>query len=151
MALLKEELAGKYITFIFDGTTRLGEAVNVVYRFCTEDFSKNELRLIDFTTTQKHMSGHQLGRHLIEVLTRKARIPDSFIVRDTCATNGAALRVIQPFMPGMMGLLCYSHMLQGTGSRFGFKQLDKLMTPFLAIQLMALVKSIWKEIMEGLI
>lgn len=147
--LLRRELHQQYVTFIFDGTSRLGEAVNVVYRFCPPDFSQVKMLLVDFTTLEKHMSGNQLGRHLIEVISTNMKIPYENVVgsaRDSCATNGAGLRVIQPFLPSMVNLLCYSHMLQGTASRFGFSAVDEFVTPFLVLQSMAIVKSLWKQV-----
>lgn len=146
--LLKEEIKGQYITFVFDGTTRLGEAVNVVVRFCPSDFNAIQQRLVNFTTLKKHLNGNELGRHLMDVL-RELHIPYEQVVgssRDSCATNGAGLRVIKPFLPSMMDVLCYSHMLQGTGSRLQFKSLDTFLTPFITLQTMAIVKSLWKEI-----
>lgn len=148
--LVTQEIVGQYVTLIFDGTTRLGEAVNVVYRFCPADFSGITQRLVDFTTMEKHMNGNELGRHLVNVITVKTKTPYSNLVgsaRDSCATNGAGLRVIQPFFPAMVNVLCYSHMLQCTGSRFEFVSLDQFVTPFLHLQSMAVVKSLWREIM----
>lgn len=147
--LLMQELDDQFITFVFDGTTRQGEAVNVVYRYCPADFKQIEQRLVDFTTMEKHMNGNQLGRRLVEVLTNKAKIPCTNVVgsaRDSCATNGAALRVIAPLFPAMLNVLCYSHMLQGTGTRFLLESMDEFVTPFLVLQSMPICKSLWSEI-----
>lgn len=74
VAMIHSELSTQYICFIFDGTTRLGEAVNVVYRYCTADFVICH-RLVDFTTTKAHMNGAELAQHLNEVLTSKMKLP----------------------------------------------------------------------------
>ena len=37
--LIRRELAGKYISIIFDGTTHLGEAMAVVVRFVSSDWT----------------------------------------------------------------------------------------------------------------
>ena len=37
-AKIKEEMQGKHVGVIFDGTTRLGEALSIVLRFVSEDF-----------------------------------------------------------------------------------------------------------------
>lgn len=148
-ALLEEELKDQLISFIFDGTTRLGEAVNVIYRFCPPDFSQIMMRLVNFTTLESHMNGNALGQHLNDVLTSTMRIPRNNVVgssRDSCSTNGAGLRVIHPLFPALLDCMCYSHMLQGTGARFQFEHLDEFMTSFLILQSMAVVKSVWKQI-----
>ena len=49
---LLKELFEQYIALAFDGTTRLGEAVNITARWCSIDFHIG-LRLIDFTTLAK--------------------------------------------------------------------------------------------------
>lgn len=77
------------------------------------------------------------------------KVPYNFVVsssRDSCATNNAGLRVIQPLYPAMVNIMCYSHMLQGTGSRFGFTALDEFVTPFVTLQSMAIVRTMWKSI-----
>ena len=43
------ELLDEYIGVAFDGTTRLGEAINTTARWCPKDL-KIKMRLIDFTT-----------------------------------------------------------------------------------------------------
>lgn len=89
------------------------------------------------------MDGDELGQHLNEVVSSKMKVPYKFVVgsaRDSCATNGAALRIVKPLLPAMASILCYSHMLQGTGTRFKFEALDEFMTPFLMLQSMAIAK-----------
>ena len=146
---LHAELEGKLISFIFDGTTRLGEAVNIIYRFCQPDFSEIVLRLVDFTTTEKHMNASELAQHLNKVLISRAKINSAQIVacsRDSCSTNGAGLRIIKPLLPAMADFMCYSHMLHGTGSRFTFDSLDQFISPLLILHKMPVVKSIWMQV-----
>jgi hypothetical protein len=50
--LLIKELFEQYIAIAFDGTTRLGEALNITGRWCSADFYLR-LRLLDFTTLAK--------------------------------------------------------------------------------------------------
>ena len=50
--LVIKELFEQYIALAFDGTTRLGEAVNITGRWCSADFYLR-LRLLDFTTLAK--------------------------------------------------------------------------------------------------
>jgi hypothetical protein len=145
---IEQEIFDQYITFIFDGTTRLGEAVNIIYRYCPSDFSGVKLRLVDFTTLLKHMDGTELGQHLNEVLSSVVKVPFKCLVgasRDSCATNGAGLRLIKPLLPALFDFMCYSHMLHGTGTRFHIAALDDFLTPLLSIQSMAVVKSMYHE------
>ena len=87
--LLDSELEGQHIGIGFDGTTRLGEAINTTGRWCDDTFHIN-MRLLDFTTLAKHVNNIQLAAHEVEV-TRKRGIPASGIVnvaRDSVAVNG---------------------------------------------------------------
>jgi hypothetical protein len=147
--LLSKEIFEQYICIVFDGTTRLGEAVNVIFRYCPPDFSGIQQRLVDFTTLEKHMNGDELGQHLNSVISTKYGLPPKFIVgsaRDSCSTNGAGLRVIAPLFTSMLGGVCYSHMLHCAGPHFGWVSLNEFVTPFLTLLGTPVVKSVWKDL-----
>ena len=59
-ALLNFELREQYLCIGFDGTSRLGEAINIAARWCSISFNL-EKRLIDFTTLLKHVDNVQLA------------------------------------------------------------------------------------------
>lgn len=59
--LLLSEIKGQYVSTSFDGTTRLGEAVNMVNRWCSASFHLVQ-RLTMFRTVEKHMDHRQLAR-----------------------------------------------------------------------------------------
>ena len=65
--LIRRELAGKYMSVIFDGTTRLEEAVAVVVRFVSSDWTV-EQRLIKLQMLAKSMKGEKVARELIHIL-----------------------------------------------------------------------------------
>eukprot|EP00966_Prymnesium_polylepis_P117858 2724956-Prymnesium_polylepis.1 len=52
---LRAELKGEKVTVIFDGTTRLGEAIVILLRWCPSDFSRIQMRLVTVATAEKHM------------------------------------------------------------------------------------------------
>lgn len=90
---IKKELEGQSFSMIFDGTTRVGEVLAVVVRFCAVDFSLHT-RLVALTTAAKHMTGNELSAQIIRVLIQRvgAESLDNVLAtsRDSCATNGAA-------------------------------------------------------------
>jgi hypothetical protein len=51
---------GKYMGIAFDGTSRLGEAINVCVRYISDDFHI-EYRLVMFATTAKHVNNQELA------------------------------------------------------------------------------------------
>ena len=58
------ELADKYVSVTFDGTTRLGEAMAVVVRFVSSDWTL-EQRLMKLQMLAKSMKGEEVARELI--------------------------------------------------------------------------------------
>ena len=58
VAHIRQEIAGKKIAAIFDGTTRLGEAMVVVLRFMTDDWQIQHC-LVRLLMLAKSMSGEE--------------------------------------------------------------------------------------------
>jgi hypothetical protein len=67
MKTVLAEMEGQFVSSAFDGTTRLGEAMNMVNRWCTADF-KLVKRLTMFKTVLKHMNHKELARLIDEKL-----------------------------------------------------------------------------------
>ena len=66
-ARVKDEIQGKDISIIFDGTTRLGEVLVVVVRFHEEWTIKQRLVSVQFL--QKSVNGDELARLIISILS----------------------------------------------------------------------------------
>jgi hypothetical protein len=147
ISLLKKELDGHFVTLIFDGTTRIGEAVNVCARFITDDFELVQ-RLVAFKTTEKSMDGPGLSRFINEIVQKQLQLDSDLIVggaRDSCSTNHAAMRLMEHNYASMQDLLCIAHTLSHTGEHADLPVLDGFMTPWLTlISLSSAAKTIWK-------
>ena len=65
---MKQELQGKHVGVIFDGTTRLGEAMAIILRFVCESWTL-EQRLVRIQLLSKSMTGEEIARELIHVLS----------------------------------------------------------------------------------
>lgn len=94
--LLKMELHSHFLGIAFDGTSRLGEAVNVVGRFCTDKFEIVH-RLLRFLTTKLHMKGSEFATMITRVVVLELGIDPALLVniaRDSVAVNGAAARIL---------------------------------------------------------
>lgn len=149
--LLKSELKEEFFTVVFDGTTRIGEVMAVVVRYCTADF-RIQYRLIRLSTTAKHMSGVELSGMLLRTLVQRLgeNVFDSVLAaaRDSCATNGVALRSMkQCAMPELTDILCFSHTLHNCAKHMQMNTLDEWLTPW--FQLMAhshRAKKLWNDL-----
>ena len=122
---IKAELNGQYVSAIFDGTTRLGEAFAIVLRFISH--SKIKQRLIKFQILVKTMTGEEIARELISILQVNYGINSNKLVacmHDRASANGAAMRTIKIVFPMVVDIGCYSHTLDLVGEKFDLPVLD---------------------------
>ena len=116
---IKQEIAGKCISVIFDGTTRLGEVLAVIVRFVCN--WKIEQRLIRLEFLSKSMSGEEIARELISTLSVCMGIAPSFLLatmRDKASVNNLAMRTISVIYPNAIDIGCCSHALDHVGEKF---------------------------------
>ena len=147
---LRKELDGHFVTLTFDGTTRIGEVVNVVARYVTDDFILIQ-RLVAVKTAKKAMKGDELSRFMNQIVQRGLQLDASLVVggsRDSCSTNGVAIRLMETNYQAMQDLLCISHTLSHTGEHADFQVLDAFMTPWLTLVTNhPMAKTIWKGLL----
>lgn len=76
-ARIKNDIAGKHLSVIFDGTSRLGEALAVIVRFVGEDWTL-EQRLIRMQMLSKSMAGQEIHKYSFGDLWSTTRTPPCF-------------------------------------------------------------------------
>ena len=116
---IKAEIAGKNVSVIFDGTTRLGEALVIVLRTVTS-FRINQY-LVCFQTLSKSMTGEELARELIRVLsTEYGLAPERLLaaMRDRASVNGVAMATLRVVYPSLIDVGCYAHTIDIVGEKF---------------------------------
>lgn len=146
---ITEEVAGRKVCLIYDGTTRLGEVTAVLARWCSDSFMI-EQRLIALRTVKRHMNGEGLGSFLIDVIAQLGIRSQSVVctARDSCSTNAKAERSIQPILIQSTSMLCVSHTLSHTAEHVELPVLKEFMTPWLSlVQHHPSAKSKWKEML----
>lgn len=135
---LTAEMKDKHFTLVFDGTTRLGEAIALVTRCITNDFNI-QMRLIAFKTTKVHLNGDALFRLIVTTLQRDLGLDLDLCIgfaRDSCPTNHDALQRCAPLAPNAVAMLCFvllSRTLHNLGKHLGFSVLDEFMTSCLQL------------------
>lgn len=75
-----------------------------------------EQRLVRVQLIAKSMSGEEIARELISVLSTSYSIDSSKVIacmRDGAAANGVAVRTLSILYPTLMEIKCYSHTLEG--------------------------------------
>ena len=65
---IHSEIDGQQLSVIFDGTSRLGEALVVVLRFVNRDWSVQQ-RLVRMQMLSKSLAVEEIARELINVLS----------------------------------------------------------------------------------
>ena len=65
---LKQELQGKQVGVIFDGTTRLGEAMTIILQYVSDSWTL-EQRLVRIQLFSKSMTGEEIAREFFQSLT----------------------------------------------------------------------------------
>ena len=144
-----KELLKQHFSLIFDGTTRLGEAINMVTRFITDDFQIRQ-RLVAFKTLAKHTDGDGLCRLILKTLQQELGLDLDYCVayaRDSCATNGVATRGLLLHSVYAASILCFSHTLHNSGKHLNLPVIDEFMTGWLQLVMQpGAAKSRWKGI-----
>ena len=125
---MKGEIEGLDVSVIFDGSTRLGEALAIVLRFFSQGCIKQ--RLVKVAMLSKSLSGEELARELLTVLSTELGIGGIHLLaamHGRASVNGVAMRTLSIMYPDIMDIGCYSHTLDLVGTKFKFPTLDKFM------------------------
>jgi hypothetical protein len=150
---LRKELEGQRVCVIYDGTTRLGECIAVLLRWCPAGFTKVEQRLVALRTTATHMDGDELGALINTIIGTTCSVQTINVVcgaRDSCSTNGKAMRILAPLYINMENILCISHTLSHCGEHVDLPTLEEFLTPWLSlVQHHPSARSNWKAKLGG--
>ena len=145
---IKKELTDRYTSVIFDGTTRLGEAMAVVVRFISNEWTL-EQSLINLQMLAKSMKGEEIARELIHLLSTEYAIDSSHFVvamHDRASLNDVAMRIVKLIYPNLFDVGCFSHTLDLVGDHFHVPTLNEFR--ILWVSLFAhspKVRMLWKD------
>ena len=110
---IKSEVSGRQISVVFDGTTRLGEAMAIVVRYIDDSFTIQQ-RLIRLQLLAKSMAGEEIAREIINALSMQYSVSSNLVVammHDRAACNGVALRTLKVVYPMLVDVGCFCHTL----------------------------------------
>ena len=113
-------------SLIFDGSTRLGEALAIVVRFIDSQWLIQQ-RLVKLEVLARSINVEQLAQRLIQCLAIECMIrPDQLLasMRDGAAVNEAALRQVSFFFSNVFNVTCFSDTIDNDGKHFEFGVLD---------------------------
>ena len=132
---IKQEIAGQNDSVIFDGTSRLGEAMVIILQFVTR-YWKIEQRLIHMQLLAKSLTGEEIARELITVLQAKYGISAGTLLasmHDRASTNAVALTTAKVLYPEIVDVGCFSHTLDHVGEWFSTPTLNEFVTNWIML------------------
>ena len=115
--IISEEIKGKDLLVIFDGTTRLGEALAIVIRFVNDGWKINQ-RLVHLQIVVKSLTGEELARELISVLSVNYSIATQHLLaamKDRASVNEVAVRTLKIVYPSLLSVGCFSYTIDRVG------------------------------------
>ena len=145
---IKDEIRNKHVGVIFDGTTHTCEALAIVLRFMSDSFTI-EQRLVRIQLLAKSLTGEEIARELIHVLSTSIGITSQFVVatmRDCASVNNVAIRTMKIIYQNFLDIGCFSHTLNLVGDHFKFPNLTEFVSTWLALfSHSTKTKILWKE------
>ena len=144
---IREEIKGKHLSIVFDGTSRLGEVLAVVFRFM-HDWNVSQ-RLVRLQFLAKSVTGEELARELISILSVVYGVQSNLVLasmRDGASVNSAAMKVVKVIYPCIVDERCFSHTLDIVGSKFRTPVLTTFSTMWITLfSHSPKTKMLWKE------
>ena len=114
---LKQELQGKQVGVIFDGTTRLGEAMTIILQYVSDSWTLEQC-LVRIQLLSKSMTGEEIARELINVLSVTYSFGSDQLIaamRDRAAVNNVAMRTLAVVYSKLLDVGCFSHTIDRVG------------------------------------
>jgi len=148
IAQIKSEMNGKFLGVIFDGTTHTCEALAIVIRYVSDSWEL-EQRLIGIQLLAKSLSGEEIAREVITVLSTKFGIgPNQLIsaMRDRASANNVAMRTLKVIYSNILDVGCFSHTLDLVGNYFKVPNLMEFLNSWLLLFSHSVkCKFLWQE------
>ncbi len=124
---VKTSITDRSVSVIYDGCTRLGEALVIVLRFLDDQWTIHQV-LVRLKVLSKSLNGEGLAGELIHALSTSLQIKQAHVVaamRDGASVNGAAMRVLKAVYPRVLDVTCFSHTIDLVGTHFELPTLDR--------------------------
>ena len=114
---IQSEVSEQNVSVIFDGTSRMGEALAIVLCFVTCEWSIKH-RLIKVQLLSKSLKGEEIARELIHTLSTEYSIGANNLLaamRDRASSNGIAMKTLKVLYPNLVDIGCFSHTIDRVG------------------------------------
>jgi len=147
---VKTEMHGQKVVVIFDGTSRIGEAMAIILRFIDKDWIIQH-RLIHLQLLAKSTTGEEIARELISVLQVQYNVDSSSLIaamHDRASVNKVAMSFVRVMYPTILDIGCFSHTLDNAGGKFNILTLNEFLTAWIRLLMFSLspkARLVWRD------
>uniref|UniRef100_A0A1X7T065 DUF659 domain-containing protein n=1 Tax=Amphimedon queenslandica TaxID=400682 RepID=A0A1X7T065_AMPQE len=132
---ISQEIEEREVSVIFNGTTRIGEALVIILRFIGDDWEVTH-RLICMQLLAKSLTGEEIARELKSVLQADYHVGSKALVgsmHDRASVNNVAMSTIKVLYPEVFNVGCFSHTIDHVGEKFKTPTLDEFVTAWITL------------------
>ena len=132
---IRNEITGRFLSVVFDGTSRLGEALAVILRFISDDWVIQQC-LVRVQLLSKSLSGEEIARELISILSVNYGVQSTQLLgamRDRASANNVAMQTIKVVYPCVHDIGCFSHMIDQVGNLFNTSTLNEFISTWISL------------------
>ena len=132
---VKQEISGRSVSIIFDGTTHVAEAFVLILRFIGDNWELKQ-RVVSFRLLSKSLTGEEVARLIVESISTELGITSQLVVaaiHDRASINLVALRTIKVLYNRLFGVGCFSHTLDGVGKNMNTPVLDEFIKHWISL------------------
>ena len=129
---LKQEISGRNVSIIFDGTTHVAEAFILVVRFASDNWELKQ-RVAKFRLLSKSLTGEEVARLLVESISTELGIESQLVVvtmHDRASVNLVALRTLYN---RLFDVGCFSHTLDRVGENMRVPVLNEFIKHWISL------------------
>ena len=145
---VKTEMHGQKVAVIFDGTSRIVEAMAIILRFVDKDWIIQH-RLIRLQLLAKSMTGEEIACELISVLQVQYDVGSSSLIaamHDRASVNNLAMSFVRVMYPSILDIGCFSHTLDNAGGKFNTPTLNEYLTAWIRLfSLSPKARLVWRD------
>ena len=134
MKVIKQEIADKHVSIIFDGTTHVAEAFVIIIRF-VDDWNIKQ-RVAKLMLLAKSLTGEHVARLLVESLCTELGVGCNAVIaamHDRASVNMVAMRTISVVYNCMFDVGCLSHTIDHVGEHLSVQVLNDFIKVWIAL------------------
>lgn len=143
IASIKQEIAGKHLSIVFDGTTHVCKAMVIVLRYVTSDWQiKQKIgslagwKLGMLMLLANSMTGEEVAQQITTILSTEMGFPCHLVVaamRDQACVSRVAMRTVSILYNEIMDIGFFSHTLDLVGNHMKTPILDNFVKSWVVL------------------